>query len=215
MPKKRGKKPSLEEISKKLDELLAAQRVISKEEKKVEEKEEQLEKIEELELAKEEKVKELEEKELTELEKIERFEKELEKRIVAHPLKKITYKDIARGIIGAFFGAVAHYTFIYGLKVAELITFNRATLLFVISFFIGAIFLYATGFRKIKDRRILIFLPIRLITLYVISIVMSMVVLYLFIPNFGASFEEAYKQVASVSLVAVIGACTADIIAKD
>ncbi len=215
MPAKRGKKPSLEEISRKIDELLAAQREISKEERKIEEKEEELKKVEELELEKEEKVKGLEEKELTELEKIEILEKELERGIVTHPLKRITYKDVARGIIGAFFGAVAHYTFIYGLKVAELITFNRATFLFLLSFIIGLVFLYVTGFRKITDRKILIFLPVRLITLYIISIIMSIFVLYVFIPNFGASFEEAYKQVASVSLIAVVGACTADIIGKD
>ena len=215
MPAKRGKKPSLEDISRKLDELLAGQREISREEKEVEKEEEELKRVGELELAEEGKVKRLEEKELTELEKIERLERELKKGVATHPLKRITYKDVARGIIGSFFGAVAHYTFIYGLKVAELITFNRATILFALSFIIGLIFLYVTGFRKIKEGKILIFLPVRLIILYIISIMMSVFVLYIFIPNFGASFEEAYKQVASVSLIAVVGACTADLLGKE
>lgn len=194
MPKKRP------ELAAKLDEILRLQRAI-------------LARTKALGLE-EEKIETEEERELTELEKLERLEARLARAALPHPLRRITLKDIARGIVGAFFGAVAHYTFIYGLKVAELIDVRRATLLFVLSFVVGGVFLYVTGFRKIRDPKILSFMPIRLIVLYMISIVMAVLVLLLFMPGFGAVFIDSYKQVATITLIAVLGACTADIIGK-
>jgi len=195
------KKLTLEALNKKLDLVLKNQQRLLKGEKRIEKEEVKEEKEEEAALA--------------ELQKLETLEKEIIQEVEQHPLQKITYKDIARGAIGAFFGSVAHYTFIYGIKVAEAITVGRATLLLPISFIIGAIFLYATGFRKIKDPKIMWFLPVRLFVLYITAIIVSILVLYLFTPSFGMAFVESYKQVATVSLSAIIGACTADILGKD
>ena len=75
--------------------------------------------------------------------------------------------------------------------------------------------MYATGFRKIKDPKILMFLPIRLIVLYLTAIVMSVLVLLFFNAGFGNNFEDAFKQVSTVTLTAIIGACTADLIGKE
>lgn len=142
--------------------------------------------------------------------------KQIEGRIIAatepHPLRRITYKDIAKGSLGAFIGVVAHYTFIYGIKVANEIDIARATLLYPLAFVIGAIFLYATGYRKVKSTKILVFLPVRLVLLYMISILMAILVLVIFQPDFMHNFWDAYKQVATVTLTALIGACTADLI---
>ncbi|MEM4336588.1 MAG: DUF2391 family protein [Candidatus Woesearchaeota archaeon] len=213
--KKKEGKATLSEINRKLDIIIAEQKKIEKKEKELLKEEEEIKKGEEEEIGKEKKLETLEEKEISELEKLEKIEEEIKKRTAPHPLKKITIKDLARGAIGALFGAVAHYTFIYGLKVAELITFTRAVFLFIFSFIIGAIFLYATGFRKIKDIKILVFLPVRLIILYLTAIVMAIIVLAFFQPGFGESFEEAFKQTSTITLIAMIGACTADLIGKE
>ena len=156
-----------------------------------------------------------EKQELEELKKLEDIEKKIKERVEPHPLKKITYHDIAKGALGAFIGIVAHYTVIYGIHIAEELTVTRATLLFVLSYILGGVFLYATGFRKVSAK-MLWFLPIRLTTLYLISIFMSVAVLYLFFPDFLQHFFwEGYKQVAAVTLTALIGACTADLIGKE
>lgn len=212
---KKGKEASLKDISKKLDIILAEQKKLEKKEEAVEREEEIIEKEEEAEIGKEKKIEALEEEEVSELEKLEKMEEEIKKRVAPHPLKRITVKDLARGSIGALFGAVAHYTFIYGLKVAEAITFSRAVFLFVFSFLIGAVFLYTTGFRRIKDPKILVFLPVRLIVLYLTSVVMSILVLAFFQPGYGSAFEEAFIQTSTITLIAIIGACTADLLGKD
>jgi uncharacterized membrane protein len=206
--KKRGRKTSLSDINRKLDALLSGQKKILKEEKEVlkEEKEE---------LAEEKKVEGETEEELSELKKLELLEKEIEKQTETHPLRKVTYKDIARGAVGAFFGSVAHYTFLYGIEVAETLDMVRASFLYLLSFLIGGVFLYITGFRKIKDVKVLAFLQIRLIVLYITSILMAILVLYFFHPDFGHSFLISFKQVATVTLTAILGACTADLIGKD
>ncbi len=195
------KKPTLQTINTKLDEVLKNQKKLLSEEKELE--------SEEKEIIREEK------KELNALEQLKKLEEEIRKDVGPHPLKRFTTQDAARGVIGAFFGSVAHYTFIYGMKVAESIDVYRAGLLYLLSFVIGGVFLYATGFRKIKDPKLLKFLPMRLTVLYITSLLMAVVVLLLFNPGFGSNFFDSYKQVATVSLTAIIGACTADIIGKE
>ena len=210
-----SKKPSLAEISKKLDLILKEQGEIKKEESRIEAGEGRLEVLEKKGVSEEAIVEKEEEEELSELQKLGRLEAQVKTQVIPHPLKRITSKDIARGSVGALFGAVAHYTFIYGLEVATKITFARAILLFALSFTLGGIFLYATGFRKIKDPKVIIFLPIRLIVLYLTAVIMSILVLWFFEPSFLQSFEQSFKGVSTVTLIAVIGACTADLIGKD
>ncbi|MDO8660996.1 MAG: hypothetical protein Q7K43_03840 [Candidatus Woesearchaeota archaeon] len=194
-------KVSLQSINTKLDRVLKNQKSLLQTEQRVERKENE----------------ELREEAIAEkeLKNIERLEREIEKQVESHPLRKITIKDVARGAIGAFVGTVAHYTFIYGIKVAEAITVMRASLLFPLSFIVGGIFLYATGFRKVQDPKLLWFLPVRLIVLSITAIITSIIVLAIFTPSFGQHFGESFKQVATVSLSAIIGACTADVLGKD
>jgi uncharacterized membrane protein len=195
------KRVSLESVNRKLDQVLSNQKKLLQEEAKVE-KEEELVHKEELE-------------ELKKLEELEAVEKELVHAVGEHPLQKITHKDIAKGSIGAFIGVAAHYTFVYGVKVAAEIDVVRATLLFPISYALGGIFMYMTGFRRIKDPKLVSFLPLRLTVLYVVAVITSMLVLWLFNPGFFQDFWMSYKQVATVSLSAVIGACTADLLGKE
>ena len=203
--KKRGKK---DQVGKKLDKILKGQEKILKEEFKIEKEEVGEEK-------KEEEIEQLEKRQISEMEKLEQIEKEVESEVKAHPLTKITINDIFKGSLGAFVGTTLHYTLYYGVKIAENISMTRATIIFALSFIMGMVFLYITGFRKVKDSKATIFLPLRMIVLYTVSIIVSVAVLYLFFPTFGQSFDEAYRQTATVSLVAVIGACTADLFGKE
>jgi len=188
------KKVNLEEIDRKLNLLLKDVKKIKKEEKYIE-KEEEIE--------------------LEELRKLEEIEEKIKKGVGVHPLRKITYRDLAKGALGAFIGVVAHYTFIYGIHVAEDIDIFRATLLFPIAYLLGGVFLYATGFRKVSTK-MLWFLPVRLTVLFVISLIMAVLVLYLFHPDFMQHFFwNGYKQVATVTLTGIIGACTADLIGRE
>ncbi|MFA6089574.1 MAG: DUF2391 family protein, partial [Candidatus Woesearchaeota archaeon] len=156
-----------------------------------------------------------EKKQAEELKKLEELEKEIEKHIEPHPLLKVGFHDVIRGSLGALAGVVIHYTFVYGVKVAEQLTIFRASMLFVLCFLVGFVFLYVTGFRKVHDRKVMFFMPVRLVILYLVSLAMSIIVLWFFFPNFGYNYTESYKQVASVMLPALIGACTADLIGKE
>jgi len=187
------KKVTLEEINTKLDSLTKTVKKIQKRGVKIETEERT---------------------ELAELKKLEELEAQIKTSVEPHPLKKITYKDVAKGALGAFIGVVAHYTFIYGIHVAAELDMVRATLLFPLSYVLGGVFLYVTGFRKVS-RKMLWFLPVRLTVLYAISLLMAIGVLYLFHPEFAHSFADSYKQVAAVTLTALIGACTADLIGQE
>lgn len=208
-------KPQKSVISEKLDEVLSGQKKLLEEEVRLAKEELGGEKKEEEIEEKEARIEQLGEKQLSEIEKLEKIEKEVQEQVRQHPLTKVTLKDLYRGSLGAFIGIVLHYTVFYGVKIAENITVNRATIIYFLSFVVGMVFLYVTGFRKVKDSSAIKFLPVRMVVLYTVSIIISIGVLYLLFPNFGKSFEDAYKQTATVSLTAVIGACTADILGKD
>ncbi len=198
MPKKRV---SLDDINRKLDRVMSTQKMILA-------REESLAKTEEL-------VHREELEELEKLKELKAYEREVLERVGSHPLKRISYKDVAKGSVGAFIGIAAHYTFVYGVKVAAEIDVFRATLLFPISFILGGVFMYMTGFRKIRDPKLMSFLPVRLTILYTVAVLTATLSLILFNPDFFHSFWDTYKQIATVTLSATIGACTADLIGKE
>jgi uncharacterized membrane protein len=226
----KGKKVS---ISKKLDKVLNIENQLLLEEKRIESREKNIQKdeqrLEQLEQKAvneersenreierlEEEIESKESKEESELEKLERLEKEIKNEVGEHPLTHITSRDIIKGCVGAFIGLAIHYTFTYGVEISHGLSFTRASILFPFTFIVGLLFIYATGFRKVKDPKILIFMPLRLMILYVCAIVMSIVVLFLFYPEFAHDFIESYKMVAGVMLAAVVGACTADLLGKE
>lgn len=188
------KKVSLDEINSKLDRILRNQARLEKEEEVVHEEEKE---------------------ELRELRELEAFEKKVSEEVGEHPLRRLTYKDLSKGAIGAFLGVAAHYTFVYGIKVAAEIDVVRASLLFPIAYCFGGVFMYFTGFRRIKDPKLAKFLPLRLTVLYVVALITAFLSLWLFNPEFMADSVLAYKQLATVTLSAVIGACTADLVGRD
>ncbi|MBI4016062.1 MAG: DUF2391 family protein [Candidatus Aenigmarchaeota archaeon] len=192
---------SLAVINKKLDLILKNQQKLMKEESE--------------ELAEESRIEKEEKQELSQLEKLKRLEEKVAATVEPHPLTKITYKDVAKGTIGAFIGVVAHFTFVYGIKVAHEISVARAYALFPLSLIIGGVFMYFTGFRKIKDPKIMWFLPVRLFVLYLIAILVALAVLLFFSPEFGTNWETSIKQLSTITLLGVIGSITADLLGKD
>ena len=193
----------------KIDEVLKNQKNILKKISRIEKEEkEELEKEENIELE--------EAKEFNELEKIEDMEKNLEKELKIKPLKKITYKDFYKSVIGAFFGILGHFSFFYGVEIAHNITVLRASALYVIAFIIGLIFLYMTGFRKVEKNPAWHILPLRLFIIYFTSIVVVIIVLFVFdFISLATPFIETYKIVATISILAVMGAVAADLIGKN
>jgi uncharacterized membrane protein len=206
----------------KLNKIMALEKSILEKEDLAEKRENAIadgeKKLEEMERAIEDTGKrslEEEKKEESDIEKLERLQREIKSDVEQHPLTKITPRDFIKGLVGAFVGLSVHYTFTYGVKITEHMTTARATMLLVVSFIVGIVFIYATGFRKIQDKKVLAFMPIRAIVLYFTSIVTCIVVLFIFYPDFGLELIKSYKMVSGVSLAAMIGACTADLIGKE
>ena len=161
----------------------------------------------------EKKIELLEEAELAELKKLER---EVKRGAMPHPLTKITSRDVIRGSIGALFGTVGHFAFFYGVEIAENISVARATLLYIISFIVCFVFMYYSGFRKVKEINAFHFMPIRVIVLYVVALaVVTLTLLAFGFLDFSSPFIQIYKTVSTNSLLAVLGAITADIVGKD
>lgn len=198
---KTSDKHGLYELNKKLDTILDVQSQILGKEINIEEHEKALDYDEKSHLEK--------------LHEIEDFAKKMKADLGAHPLLRITHRDIAKGSIGAFFGVAAHYTFVYGVKVAHQIDMTRAIITFILAYLVGGVFLYLTGFRQVKMQRIAFFLPFRLTVIYLTAILTAFLILWLFQPDFLHSFEDAFKALATVTLSATIGACTADLIGRE
>ncbi len=164
-------------------------------------------------LQEEEKIEVLQEKELASLQQLK---KEVEKNVGPHPLTKITKSDIGRSTVGALIGTIGHFAFFYGAELAERISMSRATLLYLFSLIVCFFFMYYSGFRKVKEIKVLRFIPIRMAVVYVISIIVVVLSLAIFgFIDTSSHFEYTYKIVASTLLLSVLGASTADILGKE
>lgn len=164
-------------------------------------------------LAADERLADEEEQELDELKKLERLEQEVKRDVAPKPLARITYHDFTKGVIGAFFGIVGHFAFFYGSKIAHDITVGRAHALMVTSLAILVLFIYFSGFRKLKKSRKHHLIPWRVLVIYLTAHAVIFFVLFLFGKiSFSMPGVEIYKNVATVSLLAVMGAATADLI---
>lgn len=229
MQKKTRKKPAFKtangfaSVEKKIDLILEQQKLLMKkqnilqqEQMHVEEEEKKIEAFEGTEKKEEEKIEKATEEEQSTLQQLEELEKEIKREVKKSPLKKITYRDFTKGMIGAFMGIVVHFSFLEGLDVAESFSMLRASLLYGTSFFIGVSFLYFSGFRSIEDKTILKIISLRILVIYSSAIVVTLIVLTLFgVIGFESNFEEVYKTVAAISILAILGACTADLLGKE
>ena len=214
MPKKLAKKIeektiNMDKLAERLDKLDKKQTKILKLQNTLLKKEEEILKLEEKIYDSEKKsrkyYKNLDEKKLKTL-----FERKPKK------LGKITYKDITKAIIGAFFGIMGHFAFAKGIDIAQEHTIMRSSLLLITSFFILILFLYYSGFRDIKPQFFLKIIPVRAAVIYVAAIFTVIFVLFLYgIINFNTPINIAYNYIAAVSILAVLGAGTSDLIGND
>ena len=226
MPKKRGnkkknserKKTSLIDIERKINKMLTSQERIERLERKLYKEELETQELERDQLEEEGDIQALEKRQLKEMEELEELEKDIKHAVVKHPLRKITIRDFSKGLIGAFIGIVSHYAFIEGAHVAEDISIARASFLLVLSFLVGFVFIYFTGYRRVNDKKLLEFLPIRVLVIYLVSLFAIFVVLFAFgliEPLKELDFGLIYRQVGVISLPAIIGAAAADLIGKN
>ena len=206
---------TLKELNKKLDKIIKIQEKILKKEDQIEKEEKEVLKLGRKELAEEDEILRAEKEELDELKKIEELEKEILKNSKSSTLKKVTYRDITKGMIGAFFGIVGHFAFVKGTSIAKDLTFSRATGLFVASFLLLIVFLYFAGFKKINDKLLFKFMPIRAVVIYLSAIFTTVIVLALYGNiTFDTQFIDVYKTVGAISILSVLGAATADLVGK-
>jgi uncharacterized membrane protein len=150
-----------------------------------------------------------------ETEKVEKMEKEIKREVTQKPLGAISIKDISKGVVGAFIGVVAHFAFIYGKQIASDITITRATILLAFSYVLIIILMYETGYREIKEKSLLGILPKRATAIYLTSLIMIPVIFFLFSQLNLSNLAELYKQIAVTSVLASVGAGSADLIGKD
>ncbi len=174
----------------------------------VEKKEEEIEKKEEAIIGEEKKIEK-------ETEKVEKLEKEIKKEVTTKPLTKFNMKDLNKGVIGAFIGVVAHFAFIYGKEIAKDISTTRATILIIFSYLLIIILMYETGYREIKEKRLLGILPKRATIIYFTSIVIILAIFLLFNQIDLSDITGTYKQIAVTLVLASLGAGTADLIGRD
>ena len=199
------------QLNKKLDKILENQEKILGEEKEILEKEKILEEMEEKDLKRDKDIMKSEKEALQELEKLEQKLKER----TQSPLKSVTKKDVAKGVVGAFVGVVGHYAFLKGKEFAQSLNFWNATILYLVSIAMLIIILYYTGFRTVERKTLIKFLPTRVLILYLTAI-FTILVIYLFfgILKFSLSFIELYKLVGANIVLATLGAGTADLIGR-
>lgn len=217
---KNSKKKSIDERLTQLEKnqirMLELQELILKKEELIEKEEGDVLDLEARELTAERVVQVSEEKELEELAKIGELERQIEENTQVHPLKRITYRDITKGIIGSFFGIVGHFAFSKGIDISEHFSYTQSILLYVTSFVIIIAFLYFSGFRKVTDEFVLKIMPLRAIVLYTVSLLSIILVLFLYGKvTFATPFSIIFNAVAAISILAVIGAGTADLIGKN
>jgi len=186
------------------------------EEKKVERKVEDVEKKEEEIEKKEAQIVQEERRLEKETAKVENLEKKIVREVEPKPLGRFNLKDLNKGIIGAFIGVVAHFGFIYGKAIANLISTPRATLLLVFSYLLLIVLMYETGYREIKEKRLIGFLPKRATIIYATSLAVVIIIFFLFgmLDLTKAGLLGVYKQVAVTSVLASLGAGTADLLGK-
>ncbi|MAG45421.1 MAG: hypothetical protein CMH63_01460 [Nanoarchaeota archaeon] len=140
---------------------------------------------------------------------------EIKKDLEGSPLKKITVKDFGKALIGSFIGVTSHFVFLEGAHFADNLTTARASWLLIVAYVVGLIFIYAAGFKKVKQIRLLSFIPARITLIYIVALSVTFFVLYIYGITAHSSAILIYKQVAAVSIPAIIGASAADLIGHE
>ena len=200
-------------LRKKRKSVLAEEQKIEGQEQEIESEVQKIEHEEQSIKSEEQKIESLEKKELGELSKFEKLEKKIEQDVKPKTLGKITLQDMMRSAVGSLVGIVGHFSFFYGVEIAQQITVVRASFLYAFSFIVCYVFIYVSGFRRVKEIRT--YVPMRALLIYVVSLVVIVAVLFLFgFITTASRGLEIYKMVSTISLLAVIGASAADLIGR-
>ena len=193
-------------IKKKLEKIDGAQSKIFALQKKLLKKEEEILKLEK-------KIYVAEKKNLTLHNKFDKtnFSKLFDKN------RKITtrtnYKDVVKAIIGAFFGIMGHFAFAKGIDIASNHSYLRSSFLLLTAFMILILFIYFSGFRQVRIRYFLKLFPVRATVIYISALFTVIFVLLLYgVIDFNTPFKEIYNNVAAISILAVLGAGTSDLL---
>jgi len=188
---------------------------VIKNERRIESKENTIEKLQGKELSEEKHIARVDTSEVDELKKMEQMEKELRKS-GASLLGRITYQDFIKSAIGALIGVVGGFTFALspGLFLNN-ISLVRAHMLFGLSFAMVILFVYFSGFRKVREIRNWGILPVRALVIYITSILTVVIVMLIFGILEKYSLAQAYILVSATSVIAVLGACAADMLGGD
>ena len=184
------------------------------EEKNVEQKVRQVEQEERSIGQEEAKIEREEHKIEQETEKVEKLQHEIKHEVMSQPLKKFNIKDVNKGIIGAFIGVVAHFAFIYSKEVSKDISVVKATVIILFSYFLIVILMYETGYRDIIEKKILGILPTRATVIFGTSLLVVLMIFFLFNQINLDDPVGLYKQIAVTSVLASLGAGTADLIGR-
>lgn len=210
-----AKKAETSEMNLEIDKLLKSEGSIKQELEKLEEKELAIEEGE-AQLKKNEARIEKEEKKIeTEAKKILGLEEDIKSKVTIKPLGKVTIRDVNKGLIGAFFGTIAHFAFIYGREIAKGITNNRAAVLYIFSYFLLIFLMYRVGYREIEEKKYLELFPLRATILYLLSICVVIFVFLLYNQIEVITLGVLFREVSVVSILAVLGAGTADMIGRE
>ncbi|MBI2546163.1 DUF2391 family protein [Candidatus Woesearchaeota archaeon] len=192
----------------------ASERKLLSEEKKVEAELKEVEK-QEAALGRKESEIELEERKIeNQNEKIERIEEQIKHEVTEKPLRKFSFKDVNKGIVGAFIGVVAHFAFVYSKEIAKEISITKATIIIVFSYLLIVILMYETGYREIREKRMLGILPTRATIMFGTSLLVVLLIFFLFNQINLNDPVGLYKQLAVTSVLASLGAGTADLIGR-
>ena len=176
---------------------------------------EELKKLEKEQLREIKKVRGGEEHVEKELEKFQKEITELKKEIKPEVSEKFTYRDIARGIVGAIFG-MSVMGWHEGVRNAAISmpSFN-VVLIVLLTIIAGASVLYFSQYKRIKEKWIIHqLLPKRFVIFYILSLGIVFLIYALFntIQIGITPAKEIIKLVLVLGLPAMIGASTADII---
>ncbi|MCF7866260.1 TIGR02587 family membrane protein [Candidatus Woesearchaeota archaeon] len=205
----------LNSLELKQDETLSLLKQLLKEEKEIERDEEIEIDLQKKQIDQSHAIHIEEAEELAELKKLEELELEIQKQTKDSPLKRVTIRDMTKGIIGAFFGIVGHFAFAKGVEIGAHFSTLQTILLFITAFIIVIIFLYVAGFRKINDQLLFKVLPIRAIVIYFSAMITIPIVLLLYGKiSLVTPMHEVLGIIAAISILAVIGAGTADLIGR-
>ena len=103
----------------------------------------------------------------------------------------------------------------YGKEIATQISTTRAAVLIIFSYVLIILLMYETGYREVKEKKLLGIFPKRATAIYITSIVIIPIIFLLFNQLNFQDPLELFKQIAVTSVLASVGAGTADLIGRD